>query len=279
MADIIRLSEIKQAGLDLRAKEILKAKESKKICDLTPENLERQSRLFIIEAAATMGQKNMPPEVAEAALKDLLYFLSTKFFHWHIDEIRHALKLGATGEFGGDERSISSRTVIGWINTYKEKVRNPSSIKIIKAKQEQEELNKAEQNPTKGNTSQQVLESVEKSFLEYKKQSQLNIYSFVYENLTKLGLLNQTAEQKWDLIMQSVPILVREYSANAIGLPRDYMKSRLAYLDRVERGKKSTIQGDLIARSKELAVKKFFDDLIDVDATPSDLYEEGGNDA
>lgn len=191
---------------------IIQAKSDKKMSDHTEDMIEMIVDALLLQAARSLGQKNIDDGVMEAAATEFKDSIMSEFRMLTHGELKIALQRGSQGVYG-DDFILSSRNLHKWVRTYMKGDRIEANKKQLKAmsKNNEHDLNDPNMAKPKIKTKKEVLEFLNNRVEQLKDKKVINtshVMAFEYEYLIQLKSDLFSYDEKWQAIDEAIGSLL-----------------------------------------------------------------------
>lgn len=208
-------------------------------------------------------ESGQPISKAEAEMlgNSLIKEAMTYFKGLKCEEIALALSLGIRGKWG-DYYGLNIKTFHFFMREYR--VCNERA-RAIEALQPQKKIQLTSKIMTEEDKQKIIIEGVIAQFVEYKKNKNAILYVATYDWLDRHGFINLTKERKRDMYYLAIETLKKQM-ADEVGYGREY-KNYCFNLTQWQ-------HPDAVVEAKKIALKEYFDSLIELDQNISELIFE-----
>lgn len=244
------------AELSRDSKEIFEARLSQRIDSGNASDFGKQVRLLIEQTYASCGY-GYDPKTVVATLPELVSDLRRYFGYLTLEELKIIFKKGYQGEFG-EYQGLNNKTYFGWIKAYLNIDARANAIKALeKARLEMMPKPKV---LTEQEKEQIIKDGVLKVFNDHKAGVEiLDPGNVVFNYLEEKGILDLAPEEAKKLIAESKEKMIQDAILNKGIKP----------VSKVIEGVISN-KGVIVANAKRMALKRYFDSLIEMEIDLSD---------
>jgi hypothetical protein len=257
--------------LSIETREIAQSRNTPRLSMVDAKEKKQLAAGIILEAAATVGQKNIDPDVTNVCVRDLLDLMESKYRGWSVGEFQLAIRKGARGELGvagREEVCVSSRAIYKWLNAYSENERREANKEIARAAQALSD------EPNTDMSMPEKIQYLDTAYINWSQGTAIGLLH-VYDILKSLDKLpTMSNEQKWDVCREAIANCRREWSAHLSTPLRHEAKIKLEEIGNIQAGKWASVPEHVVFECLRVIVMRWFSDLKAVEIKPSDLLAE-----